>query len=227
VGRPPHHDGGDSRRARVPTVVMLPVGLRLLGLPEDRRDLVDLAEQLVGHGHVDRALGAAGAGQLRGLVEQVVQLRVLLEVRGLEVVGPQHPQVLLDHGRPLLLDGDGAGLEVGVVRTVVLRHAGLDRLGLEAGLSGVVHAAGQVAVGADLDGGGEDTHVGVCPFVAGGRAADGPPSVNPTYPVVSTTAMPHGVRGVRAALAWPSRRARPRQQPELDGHQGVTPPGCG
>ena len=41
-------------------------------------------------------LRAGGPGRLGGLVEQVVQLRVLLEVRRLEVVGPQHPQVVLD-----------------------------------------------------------------------------------------------------------------------------------
>ena len=57
------------------------------------------------------ALGAGGAGQLGGLVEQAVQLGVLLEVRGLEVVGPQHPEVVLDQLGPLLLDQDGAGAE--------------------------------------------------------------------------------------------------------------------
>ena len=96
-----------------------------------------------------RALGAAGAGELGGLVEQVVQLRVLLEVRGLEVVGPQHPQVVLDQLGALLLDDDRAGPEVGVVVAVVLLDDGLDRLGLDPGLGGVVDAARQVAVGAD------------------------------------------------------------------------------
>ena len=39
----------------------------------------------------------------------VVQLRVLLEVRRLEVVGPQHPQVVLDQLGALLLDEDRRG----------------------------------------------------------------------------------------------------------------------
>ena len=43
-----------------------------------------------------------------------VQLRVLLEVRRLEVVGPQHPQVVLDQLGALLLDDDGAGPELRV-----------------------------------------------------------------------------------------------------------------
>ena len=71
-------------------------GSRRLGLPEDLGDLVDLDEQLVGHGDVVAALRATRTGQLGRLVEQGVQLRVLLEVRGLEVVGPQHPEVVLD-----------------------------------------------------------------------------------------------------------------------------------
>src|SRR6478735_8526248 len=60
----------------------------LLRLPEDLRDLVDLGEQLVGLAGVELTLGAGGTGQLGGLVDQGVQLGVLLEVRGLEVVGP-------------------------------------------------------------------------------------------------------------------------------------------
>ena len=103
------------------------------------------------------ALGARGAGELGGLVHQRVQLRVLLEVRGLEVVGPQHPEVVLDELRALLLDQDGARAEVGVVVVRDLADDGLDRLGLDAGLGGVVHATGQVAVGGNLDGGGEQS----------------------------------------------------------------------
>jgi hypothetical protein len=61
--------------------------LGLLGLPEDLVDLLDLGQQLVRLGHVHAALGPRGPGELGGLVEQLVQLRVLLEVRRLEVVG--------------------------------------------------------------------------------------------------------------------------------------------
>src|SRR3712207_7348252 len=60
--------------------------------------------------------------ELGRLVEQRVQLRVLLEVRGLEVVGPQHPQVVLDQLSPLLLDEQGPGTELRVgVGLVLLR----------------------------------------------------------------------------------------------------------
>src|SRR5215831_15677660 len=76
------------RRAQGPQAP--PSRLALLGLPEDLVDLRDLAQQLVRLGHVHAALGARGAGQLGGLVEQLVQVRVLLEVRRLEVVRPQH-----------------------------------------------------------------------------------------------------------------------------------------
>src|SRR4051794_14035731 len=76
---------------------------RLLGLPEDGVDLGYQVQQLLAVRRIHRALAAAGAGLLGGLVEQLVQLRVLLEVRRLEVVGPQHPQVVLDEFRALLL----------------------------------------------------------------------------------------------------------------------------
>src|SRR5947209_12411498 len=52
-------------------------------------DLGDVVQQLLALGRVHAALAAGGAGLLGGLVEQLVQLRVLLEVRGLEVVGPR------------------------------------------------------------------------------------------------------------------------------------------
>ena len=68
---------------------------------------------------------------------------------GLEVVGPQHPQVVLDQLGALLLDDQGAGAELRVGVGLVLLADGLDRLGLDAGLGRVVDATGQVAVGAD------------------------------------------------------------------------------
>src|SRR6478672_4239577 len=120
-------------------------GLGLLGLPEDLVDLLDLGQQLVRLGHVHAALGTRRPGELGGLVEQLVQLGVLLEVRRLEVVGPQHPQVVLDQLGALLLDQDRPGAEVGVVVVRDLGDDGLDRLGLDAGLGGVVDSARQVA----------------------------------------------------------------------------------
>ena len=72
------------------------------------------------HLGVHRALGAGSTGELGGLVDQLVQLGVLLEVRRLEVVGPQHPEVVLDQLGALLLDQDRAGAEVGVVVVVDL-----------------------------------------------------------------------------------------------------------
>src|SRR6202034_1746011 len=86
----------------------------LLGLPEDLADLLDLAQQLVPGRGVRAALGAGRAGPLSGLGEQRVQLRVLLEVRRLEVVGPQHPEVMLDQLGTLFLDDQAAGPELGV-----------------------------------------------------------------------------------------------------------------
>src|SRR5690349_1985393 len=123
-----------------------------LRLPEDLVDLRDQVEQRLAGGRVVgrlRAVGAAARG-LGGLVEELVQLRVLLEVRGLEVVGPQHPQVVLHEVGALLLDLDRAGAEIDVVVALVLLLDGLDRLGFDARLGRVVHAAGEVAVRAGL-----------------------------------------------------------------------------
>src|SRR5580704_16785690 len=79
----------ERRAANGPPLYQCAIRLSLLGLPEDLADLVDLAQQLVGHRRVGAGLGAtASACQLGGLVEEGVQLRVLLEVRRLEVVGP-------------------------------------------------------------------------------------------------------------------------------------------
>src|SRR3954462_1960258 len=143
-----------SRINGVPVVVQLEwPSSGLLRLPEDLVDLGDLVEQLLRLAGVDAALAASGAGQLGGLVEQLVQLRVLLEVRRLEVVGPQHPQVVLDQVGPLLLDQDGAGAEDRVLVGLVLLLDGLDRFRLDAGLSRVVDAAGEVAVCGGLNGG--------------------------------------------------------------------------
>src|SRR3954469_24775110 len=101
----------------------------LLGLPEDLGDLVDLAEQLVGDLGVPRGLGAAATGELGGLVEQLVEVGALLEVRRFAVVGPQHPEVVLDEVGALFLDRACAGLEVRVVVVGDLGHARLHRLG--------------------------------------------------------------------------------------------------
>src|ERR1700759_741596 len=90
-------------------------GSALLGLPEDLVDLLDLGQQFVRLGHVHAALGPRGPGELGGLVEQLVQLRVLLEVRRLEVVGPQHPEVGLDQLGGLFLDEDRAARNSGSV----------------------------------------------------------------------------------------------------------------
>src|SRR5713226_4669623 len=117
---PMPHAGGRAITARPPACAALRNRSALLGLPEDLVDLLDLGEKLFRLGHVDAALGAGRAGELGGLVEQRVQLRVLLEVRGLEVVGPQHPQVVLDQLGPLLLDLQRAGPEFRVRVLLVL-----------------------------------------------------------------------------------------------------------
>src|SRR5512144_1423907 len=129
--------------------------LGLLRLPEDLRDLVDLVEQLLRDGGVERTLRAAGAGELGRVPEQLVQLRVLLEVVRLDVVRTKDPQVVLDEVRPLLLDHHSSGPERRVVVRLVLLADRLDRLGLDPRLRGVVDAARQVAVCRDGPPGGE------------------------------------------------------------------------
>src|SRR5580704_18071633 len=121
--------------------------LGLLGLPEDLVDLLDLGQQFVRLGRVRAALGAGRPGELGGLVEQLVQLRVLLEVRRLEVVGPQHPQVVRDQLGALFLDDQAAGPELGVRVLLVLFVDGLDGFRLDPGLRRVIDSARQVAVG--------------------------------------------------------------------------------
>src|SRR4051794_34890260 len=123
----------------------------LLRLPEDLVDLGDLLQQLLGLARVDGALAARGTGELRRLVEQLVQVGVLLEVRRLEVVGPQHPQMVLHELGPLLLDEQRASAEDGVLVALVLLADRLHRLGLDARLRRVVDAARQVTVGRDGD----------------------------------------------------------------------------
>src|SRR3954463_10480299 len=141
-----------SRINGVPVVVQLEwPSSGLLRLPEDLVDLGDLLQQLLGLAGVDGALAAGSAGELRRLVEQLVELRVLLEVRRLEVVGPQHPQVVLHELRTLLLDEQRASAEDGVLVALVLLADRLDRLRLDARLRRVVDAAGQVTVGRDGD----------------------------------------------------------------------------
>ena len=54
----------------------------LFGLSEDLADVLDLGQQLVRLDGVGAAFGTRGACELGGLVEQRVELRVLLEVRG-------------------------------------------------------------------------------------------------------------------------------------------------
>src|SRR3954463_16358328 len=101
-----------SRINGVPVVVQLQwPSSGLLRLPEDLVDLGDLLQQLLGLAGVDGALAARSAGELRRLVEQLVQVGVLLEVRRLEVVGPEHPEMVLHQLCPLLLDDECSGAE--------------------------------------------------------------------------------------------------------------------
>ncbi len=54
--------------------------------------------------------------------------------------------MVLDQFGALFLDDQGAGAELGVGAGLVLLGDRLDRLGLDPGLSGIVDAAGKVAV---------------------------------------------------------------------------------
>jgi hypothetical protein len=90
-----------------------------------------------------------------------VEVGELLEVLGLEVVRPQHPEVVLDQVGPLLLDLHRPGLPlvfglglIPVGRLAlgrILNHLldRLDRLRLDPGLRRVVDAAGKVAMSVD------------------------------------------------------------------------------
>jgi len=78
-----------------------------------------------------------------------VELRVLLDVLGLEVVGPEHPQVVLHQVGTLFFDLNGALAEHVVVGALVLLLTALHGLRFDAGLGRVVDATGQVAVGVD------------------------------------------------------------------------------
>src|SRR5205085_2914319 len=135
----------------------------LLGLPEDVRDLTDIVQEFLAGLRVGRTLGAGGTGGLGGLVEQLVKLRVRLEVRRLEVVRPQHPEVVLDQVGALLLDLDRALAELRVVAVLVLLLDHVHRLGLDAGLSRVVDATREVAVSGGLQtrakDAGEQSHI--------------------------------------------------------------------
>src|SRR5580698_5780999 len=70
--------------------------LRFLGLfggVEDFGDFGDEVEEFLTVGRVDRMLG--GACGLGGAPHEVVEIRVLFNVLGFEVIGPQHPEVAL------------------------------------------------------------------------------------------------------------------------------------
>ena len=129
----------EERRDPRPTAV-----LSLSWSPQDPVDLGDLVEQLLAHGGVGRLLGLAGG--LGRRPEQVVELGVLRQMLGLEVVRPKDPEVVLDEVGALLFDQDGPGLEGVVGRGVELLHGRLHRLGFDPRLGGVVHATRQVAM---------------------------------------------------------------------------------
>src|SRR6185437_2769608 len=80
-------------------------------------DLVYEGQQLLRVLEVERGLHLRGL--LGGLPEDVVQVRVLLEVLGLEIVVPQDVEVVLDQVGALLLDHDRPRPEEVVARGLV------------------------------------------------------------------------------------------------------------
>src|SRR5260370_18713293 len=132
---------GQARSGRPPVVSRL---LEAASRLPDLVDGVDPRQQLPGGGKVERLLDLAGL--LRRLPEVVVQVRVFLEVLGLEVVVPQDVEVVLDEFGALLLDVDAARLEQDVVAGLVQPNDLVAGLGLDARLLGVVDPAGNVAV---------------------------------------------------------------------------------
>jgi hypothetical protein len=75
-----------------------------------------------------------------------VQVRDRGEVLGLEVVVPEHIEVVLDQLGALFLDGDRPGPVGDVLVSGVFLDDAVAGLGLDAGLLRVVDAARQVAV---------------------------------------------------------------------------------
>src|SRR6186997_3155808 len=127
-----------------------PVDARLLGtaggLPH-LVDRVDHQEQLLRRADIKRLLHLRGL--LRGLPERLVDARMLLEVLRLEVVAPEDVEMMLHELRALLLDVDAASAEQRIVAGLVLLDDAEARLGLDAGLLGIIDAARDVAVGVD------------------------------------------------------------------------------
>src|SRR5687768_1695455 len=126
-----------------------PPGRLFLRRPEDVADLLHRSLEIRGSLRIDALLVLAA--QLRGLPERVVEVRVLLEVLRLEVVGPEDEQLLLAELRVLLLHVDRADVVVPVrVVTALERRELLDHLrdGLGGGLCAgrIVDAARDVAV---------------------------------------------------------------------------------
>src|SRR5688500_4864797 len=134
----PEGSGGPAVDARL---------LRAAGRLPHLVDGVDHGQQLLGCARIDRLLDLGGL--LGGLPEGLVQVRVLLEMLGLEVVVPEDVEVVLHELGALLLDVDAAGAEVLVVAGVVLLDDAQAGLGLDPGLLGVIYAARDVAVGVD------------------------------------------------------------------------------
>src|SRR5688500_12270668 len=108
-------------------------------------DGVDHGQQLLGGAGIDRLLDLRGL--LRGLPECLVQVRVLLEMLRLEIVVPEHVEVVLDELGALFLDVNAARAEELVVGGIVLLDDAEARLGLDACLLGVVDATRDVAMG--------------------------------------------------------------------------------
>src|SRR5438552_9625545 len=107
-------------------------------------DFVDQVEKLLCVGLVD---GSLDLGRLlRRIPEQLVQVRDGRDVLGLEVVVPQHIEVLLHEVGPLLLDVDCARPKDRVGAGLVLLDDLVAGLGLDTGLLRVVDAAWQVTV---------------------------------------------------------------------------------
>jgi hypothetical protein len=92
----------DELAADLTLIAWLAFGLYALGVPEDLGDLPRGGQQLLGGVHVDLLFD--GRGQLGGLPHDVVQVGVLLEMLGLEVVRPQNDDLVLGEFGVLFLD---------------------------------------------------------------------------------------------------------------------------
>src|ERR1700686_3781165 len=122
--------------------------LRAALLFPDLVDLVDHVEEFLGLGQVDRALHLRALAD--GGLQRVLELGELgIVLLGLVPIAPEDVEVMLGQLGLLLFDDDRPLPVDLVLRVVVLLDDVVNGLRFDAGLFGVVDAAGKIAMGLD------------------------------------------------------------------------------